>query len=272
MAAVAGCAAAQPAPRPDPTSTAPGQLPLAQVTAVAIDPADHKLQLAGDGGLYEWNSGRLAFGRGPVIELTAIIVIGPEHFLASGQPPASVDLPHPTGLIETTDGGLTWEPLSGGGRSEFTALTGGGAGILGYDGILQRSTDGGHTFTPLSIPAAPGTLAAAPEGAHVLATTPQGLLRSDDAGTSWSTVAGAPALRAVAWADATTTVGVDATGTVWTSGDTGGTWQQTAELDTAPQALAAATDGGDIRIDVAADDQVLESRDGGRSFTVVLQR
>lgn len=75
----------------------------------------------------------------------------------------------------------------------------------------------------------------------MLATTAQGLLRSTDAGDTWTPVQGAPLLHVVTWtADGSVAAGVDPGGTLWLSADGGGSWQQGAQLGAAPQAVAAA--------------------------------
>jgi photosystem II stability/assembly factor-like uncharacterized protein len=122
----------------------------------------------------------------------------------------------------------------------------------------------------LGFPAEPHTLAAAPDGGPVLATTAQGLLRSTDDGTTWAAVDGAPPLQVVTWADAGTAVGVDPAGSVWTSTDAAGTWRQTADLGAATRAVAAAAADGTIRVAVVTDAGLAESLDGGVTFTDLL--
>ncbi len=208
---------------------------------------------------------------GPVIDLMGFAVRGPGHFLASGHPGPDVDLPQPVGLIESTDGGRSWQALSRQGRSDFHALTVGEAGILGYDGTLVRSSDG-EEWEQLSIPAQPATLTAAPDGRSVLATTEQGLLRSSDAGATWLPVEGAPLLQVADWADDGTTVaGVDPSGQVWTSVDAAVSWQEGPSLGAPPQAIAATDDAGSSRILVVTTAALMESDDGGQSFDVVLE-
>ncbi len=104
---------------------------IGHVHAVAVDPADDALLLATHAGLFR---------------------------VADGQP-ACVDLPQPMGLIESTDGGSTWSPVSRQGRSDFHALTASSAGVLGYDGSLLRSSDG-RAWEQLAIPDEPHALAA----------------------------------------------------------------------------------------------------------------
>jgi photosystem II stability/assembly factor-like uncharacterized protein len=241
------------------------------VHGVAFHPADDALLLATHEGLVEVSDGGELTAVGPVIDLMGFAVAG-DRYLASGHPGLRVDLPQPVGLIESIDGGQTWAVLSRSGQSDFHALTASSGGILGWDGSLLRSTDG-LTWEQLDIPAEPHALTAAPDGAVVLATTQQGLLRSTDAGSSWSAVDGAPLLQVVDWAeDGTSAVGVDPAGTVWTSTDAAGTWQQGAQLGSAPHAVAAtSTDGGALRIAVVTDEALLESSDSGQTFIVVLE-
>jgi hypothetical protein len=264
-ALVAGCSSAESSSAADsPTSAAPA-LELTHVHGAAYDPGDGALLLATHHGLLAVADGVLT-PRGPVIDLMGFTVAGPDRYLASGHPGLHVDLPQPVGLMETTDGGRTWTPLSRQGQSDFHALTVSDTGVLGYDGTLIASPDR-EAWAPLAIPAEPHTLAAAPDGGQVLATTEQGLLRSTDDGATWVLDADAPLLQVVAWADGTTAVGVDPAGTLWTSVDAGDTWQPGAQLGSPPQAVAAAATGDGIRIAAVTADAVLESVDGGRTFT-----
>ena len=252
-----------------PSAAAPfveaGALPSAHVHGVAVDPGDGVLLLAAHEGLLEVgpDGGLNPPGRSSISWASPS---RPDHYLASGHPGLRTDLPNPVGLIESTDGGRTWTPVSRAGESDFHALTvlpDGGA--LGYDGALRRTTDG-TTWERLDIPAEPHTLASAPDSGTVLATTAQGLLRSTDRGGTWAAVAGAPALQVVAG----TAVGVDPAGVVWTSADATRTWQRTANLGAAPHAVAAAVAGGALRVAVVTDEGLAESVNGGATFTTLL--
>ena len=264
---VAGCSTTESAPAANSTAAAPSPLELSHVHAAAFDPDDGTLLLASHHGLLQVGDGTLT-PIGPVMDLMGFTVAGPGRYLASGHPGLHVDLPQPVGLIESTDGGRTWKPISRQGQSDFHALTVSAAGVLGYDGALVASPDG-RTWQQLQIPAEPHTLAAAPDGTQVLATTQEGLLRSTD-GASWAALDGAPLLQVVTWADeGRTAVGVDPAGTLWTSTDSGTSWGEGAELGSPPQAVAATTTDDGLRIAVVTGDSVLESDDGGRTFTDV---
>ena len=247
-------------------------VPLSHIHGVGIDPAGGTLVLATHEGLFEVGRDGAVARVGPVIDLMGFVVAGPGHFFASGHPGPGTDLPQPVGLLESTDGGKTWTPVSRQGLSDFHALTVGGAGIVGYDGQLWRSADG-EQWEQDAIPSAPATLAAAPEGTSVLATTAQGLLRTDDLDDGWSPVPGAPLLQVVDWtSDGAGLIGVTPSGTVWTSDDRGVTWQEGTALGSVPEAMDVSGTGETARVAVVTVDALLESRDHGQTFDVVVQR
>jgi hypothetical protein len=269
LVTLAGCAPSEPSSSTaGPAERAPS---LSHVHGLAFD-TDGGLLVATHVGLLKVGGGGDPSHVGPAIDLMGFTVAGPDRLLASGHPGPGVDLPEPVGLIESVDGGETWEPVSRQGQSDFHALTVGDAGIVGHDGSLVRSTDGVN-WQELQIPAQPAALAASPTGSDVLATTEQGLLHSPDGGSTWSPVAGVPVLQTVAWAeDGTTVVGVEPSGTVWTSADGAAAWRESADLGTAVQAVAvsAVADGGS-RMAVATDDALVVSEDGGRTFDALLE-
>ncbi|MGY1838670.1 MULTISPECIES: F510_1955 family glycosylhydrolase [unclassified Modestobacter] len=249
-----------------------GALPSAHVHGVAFAPGDDTFLLATHDGLLEVGADGRHTPIGPGIDLMGFAVTG-NRYLASGHPGPGVDLPEPVGLIESTDGGRSWEVLSRSGQSDFHALTAGDAGILGWDGTLVRSEDG-RAWEQLTIPDEPAALAAAPTGSTVLATTGRGLLRSADGGATWTDVPDAPLLQVVDWAeDGATVAGVDPAGTVWLSPDAGGTWERGERLGSPPGAVTVTTaGGGPPRVAVVTGDGLWDSTDGGRSFTAVQVR
>jgi photosystem II stability/assembly factor-like uncharacterized protein len=122
----------------------------------------------------------------------------------------------------------------------------------------------------LSIPAQPHGLASAPGGQVTLATTESGVLRSTDAGRTWDRAPEAPLLQVLAWGAGNTLVGVTPSGQVVVSTDAGDGWTIRGSLGAAPQAVAVAvatTEQGDLRILVATAQEVLESSDGGATFS-----
>ena len=263
---LAGCAGS-PAPASTPVAAEAETALLSHVHGVGFDPGDGDLLVATHDGLVAVDRGGGIDRVGPVIDLMGFVVDGPGRLLASGHPGADVDLPQPVGLIESTDGGRSWTPVSRQGESDFHALAVGGAGIVGYDGSLRRSRDG-EAWEVLQIPAEPASLAASPVGAEVLATTERGLLRSVDGGSSWSPVDSAPLLQVVAWGTGGATVaGVEPSGRVWTSADGGLTWQEGTDVGAPVQAVAVGpAEDGTAPIAVVTTGAVLLSEDGGQSL------
>ena len=253
-------------PSPDP-SVRPGAdpltLPSAHVHAIARDPGSSKLLVAAHDGLYVYD-GATPKRVGPVIDLMGFTVAGPGHYYASGHPGTATDLPQPVGLIESRDGGNTWTVLSRGGGSDFHALTTAGSTVVGFDGVL-RSTADGRTWREGNLDAQPRTLAGSRNGSTVLATTPEGLMHSIDAGLSWRWTEQAPLLLMVAFGDGDTVAGLTPDGQVHTSTDAGRTWRATELLAPDAQALHVSGEGEDLEI-VVVTGQSLMASTGGKPF------
>ena len=270
---ITGCSSADRGPAVGAATAMPAVgVPLSHIHGVGIDPAGGTLVLATHEGLFEVGRDGGVARVGPVIDLMGFVVAGPGHFFASGHPGPGTDLPQPVGLIESIDGGETWASVSRQGVSDFHGLTVGEAGILGYDGLLWRSDDG-EEWEQRAIPSAPAMLAASPSSTTVLATTAAGVLQSDAQGAAWSSVDGAPLLQLVDWTtDGAGLAGVAPSGTLWTSADRGTTWQEGPDLGSPPVAMDVSGAGVTTRIAVVTVDALLESRDNGQTFTVVLER
>jgi len=235
---------------------------------VARDPGDGKVYLATHEGLFRYDQGG-PVRVGPTVDFMGFSVAGPGHFYASGHPADGVDLPAPVGLMESQDAGKTWSVRSRGGESDFHALTSSSKGVLGFDGKLASSADG-KTWTPLAIGAEPGTLAAAPDGSRILATTASGALLSSDQGASWAPIPGAPQLLLVAWADKTTATGVTETGHLAVSTDAGTTWTIGAGRVDSVQAMCATRSGDNsLEVLIVTDTAIQRTTDSGASFSAL---
>ncbi|WP_016934945.1 F510_1955 family glycosylhydrolase [Rhodococcus sp. R1101] len=77
-------------------------------------------------------------------------VPGTDRLFASGHPGPSSSAPNPLGLIDSTDGGHIWTPKSLVGEVDFHALATDGEVLVGFDGTtgLLVSTDAGVTWSP----------------------------------------------------------------------------------------------------------------------------
>ena len=108
--------------------------------------------------------------------------------------------------------------------------------------------------------------AVSPDDPDVLvASTPNGLVRSTDGGRNWTPAS--PAGQGYGYLDWAPTglFGVAADGSVALSQDSGATWQSRGTIGGAPEALLAERD---LPVAAATDHGIVESRDGGTTWTV----
>ncbi|RJT96652.1 exo-alpha-sialidase [Arthrobacter frigidicola] len=232
---------------------------------MSIDPATNRILLATHDGLFDVSQAP-AVQVGPTIDLMGFTTGADGTLYASGHPSPGTDLPNPVGLIESTDAGQSWRPLSRQGESDFHALAATSSGLVGHDGELLTSTDK-TKWEPSAADIPAHHLAGSTTSDVVLATTEDGLQRSADSGRTWSPVPGAPllALTAFAGSDA---VGIAADGQVHTSIDGGLTWRERGTIDNQPAAIAATrTSDGTLRVWAATDSGVQVSSDNGLTFT-----
>lgn len=241
---------------------------LEHVHGLGVDPGDGTLYAGTHYGLFRLPEG----GRGArvadrVQDFMGFTVAGPRHFLASGHPGAGQDGPSSVGLIESTDGGESWQQVSLAGEADFHALEYRHDRVYGVNamtGEFMVSADLRTWDTRTRLPMA--DFAVSPDDTDVvLATTEEGVARSDDGGRTFALVQGAPLLLLLSWADDGLLVGVGPEGNVAVSADQGATWEARATLDGYPEAMAAVTED---EIYVAVAGSVLESTDGAREFTV----
>lgn len=241
---------------------------LEHVHGLGVDPADGTLYAGTHFGLFrlpEQGAGTRVADR--VQDYMGFTVAGPGQFLASGHPGEGDDGPSALGLIESTDGGQTWQSLSLAGEADFHALEARHGLVYGFNGLTSTFMVSQDKLTWESRGTVPmADFAVSPDDQDViLATTEQGLARSDDGGRSFGPVDGAPPLVLVSWADDGTIVGVTPEGSVHVSSDEAATWVSPGTLGADPGALYA-RDGDEIY--AAAGGVVLSSTDGGREFTV----
>jgi hypothetical protein len=190
---------------------------------------------------------------------------------ASGHPgpttPSSFGNPN-LGLITSTDL-ETWTNVSLTGQTDFHGLTVATSDdrapeVFGYDassGVLQRSRDGGSTWSPGAQLSARDILALDDQ---LYATTSDGLAISSDDGVTFTVDAAAPALYVVAADQSGTIAGVDTTGTIWTRAP-GQDWTHGHTIEGVPQAFTV--DGS--RIFVADDRGIAYTDDAGKSWIVL---
>lgn len=186
-----------------------------------------------------------------------------DTWIASGHPAEGSD-GHPNlGLLVSQDGGVSFAQRSADGI-DFHRLTTSGDRILGIssaDGALLRSDDAGRTWTNLGGTSLFDVVVDPSDPQVVVGSSEQGVVRSTDGGRTFSAQASPPVLGPLAWSGEL--IGVDVAGTVMASSDAGASWTSRGTLPAVP--VAVAVDGP--RIAALVGDRLLESADGGRTFT-----
>ena len=238
--------------------------PAGHIHGMSVDPATNRVLLATHDGLYDVSASP-ALKIGPNIDLMGFTTAGNGAFYASGHPGPGSGLPNPVGLIRSTDQGRTWEPVSRQGESDFHALAATQSRLVGYDGELLASADG-KAWEAVEQGFGPYNLAGTPRGSVVLATTEEGLRRSSDQGVTWSTVPDAPLLLLTALSEESA-AGIAPDGRVYTSSDSGVTWQEQGSVPGQPAAIATQALDSTQRIWVATEEGVQVSNDSGQTFT-----
>jgi len=247
----------------------PDQIGLAHVHGLGVDPADGTLFAASHHGLFEvTGQGDPKQVAGRTQDFMGFTVVGPNHFLGSGHPGLGDDEQPPhLGLIESTDAGNTWEPLSLTGEADFHSMEAKHDQVYGFDSQTGRImvTDDTKTWDDrAALPLA--DFAVSPDDAdEILATTEQGVQRSTDGAKNFSPVEGSPTLFFIDWASTDRLVGVAPDGVVHVSDDGGESWSEAGSVSGEPQAILAY---GDADVYVATDQAIHRSTDGGATFSV----
>ncbi|WP_454853672.1 F510_1955 family glycosylhydrolase [Promicromonospora soli] len=241
---------------------------MEHIHGIGVDPGDGTVYAGTHYGLFRIADGA-ATRVSEVQDYMGFTVAGPGHFLASGHPGEGQDGPSSVGLIESTDGGETWETLSLSGEADFHALEFRHDRVYGLNsmtGQLLTSSDK-QSWEELS-QAEVADFAVSPEGPdELVATTEQGLTRSADGGATFEIVESAPVMVFVSWADDGALAGVTPDGVVYTALEPDGEWTEGASLGGQPEALTIASG---TQIYAAANGAVLASGDGGATFSPLL--
>lgn len=239
------------------------------VHGLNVDPETGQLLVATHNGLFTVEDDSVE-QIGPVMDLMGFAAGQEGRYYASGHPGPDVDLPNPMGLIESNDGGKTWQQLSRQGESDFHAMTVSEEGIIGFDGALRISADG-QEWTEVPDQIKPANLAALPDSKVVLGTTEEGVQRSEDGGHTWTLPENAPVLLMTAFADSETAVGVTPDGQVHISRDAGISWEATGGTAAEPGAVAAAPAGEETQIWIATSEGLQFSEDSGANFSTLVE-
>ncbi|MEV4471274.1 F510_1955 family glycosylhydrolase [Nonomuraea sp. NPDC049504] len=256
----------------EPGGTAHADPGIGHVHGLGVDPADGALYVAGHYGLFKVTSPtaatRVADRNQDHMGFT---IMGPKTFLASGHPSAedvSPGRPPHLGLIKSTDSGLTWKTLSEDGSADFHSIQPAGDNLYAYDSQTSkvwRSIDGGATWTKGTEEKVIDLGASAEHTSRIYATTPDGLKVSEDGGLNYTDLSKAPLLSHIDVLPGEVIVGAGADGQIHLSQNSGKTWSATGKL---PAQAAAFTAVNRQHLLAALEDgTVLESKDGGKTFT-----
>jgi len=244
----------------------PAPVSIDHVHGLGVNPTDGVLYAAAHNGVFrlpaDGPASRVGDGQQDTMGFT---VTGPNHFLASGHPSHEEGGPPHLGLIESTDGGVTWKTLSLQGGADFHALRYRHDTVYGYNstnGALMVSRDGASWESRATIalrdfavsPSSPETL---------LATTQTGLVSSTDGGRTWAGAGGPPVLL-LDWEPEGRLWALTAAGEVLRSADAGTTWTSTGRIAGAPTAFAAT--GDDLYVSVN-ERGIFHSSDAGTTWT-----
>lgn len=235
---------------------------------LGIDPGDRSLYAATHYGLFRVPATGAARRVGDTFQDTmGFTVVRLQHFLGSGHPDVQDrGLPPLLGLIESTDAGRAWEPISLLGEADFHALSFRHGTVYAYDATSgrfmvspdRRSWDVRSQLSDLLSFAVDPT---SPD--HALATTSSGVIESRDGGRTWNPVS-APPLALLSWAEDGTLAAAGGDAGVYVSADGGVTWSKVGKLPQLAEALLAA-DGQNLVAAVRALG-IYQSIDGGRTW------
>jgi hypothetical protein len=246
------------------------------VHGLGVNPADGALFIATHTGLYKVDEGeRKAERVGDRYQDTmGFTIVGPNRFLGSGHPDLNdareQNLPPLLGLIESTDRGESWEPISLLGEADFHVLRFAGERVYGYDASNDRllvSGDRGRSWNQLEKPGPLVDLAVDPadERRIVVASAgglEEGLFESREGGDSWKRVSEAVGL--LAWPGRLYLIAGG--GQVFASQDGGRRLEQQGEIGGQPAALVA--EGPTELYAALHDGTIKRSTDGGASWVV----
>lgn len=257
----------------DPVAADPGPI---HVHGLGINPVDRSLFIATHTGLWRTAPGETRAERvgDNQQDTMGFTIIGKGRFLGSGHPDQQQyrdeGLPPLLGLIESTDGGQSWEPISLLGEADFHVLRSKGNRIYGFDATNERlmfSRDAGRTWTERRPPAPLFDMAVNPSNlSHLIASSEAGLWTSANEGRTWARAGRPERTGLLAWPRAGKLYVVLPFGLVQTSSDGGRRWTDRGDVGGEPAALLAHTPR---ELYVALHDgTVKRSVDGGRTWAI----
>lgn len=275
--AVAGCSSTESSSGAEPSEASSAEAHvMGHVHGLGVDPADDTLYVASHFGVFRVEDGEPVRVADRWMDAMGFVVVGENHFLGSGHPDPDENLPPSLGLVESTDAGETWEPVSLLGEADLHSIAPAGERIYAYDSASQSllvSEDRQRWDLIAQLLALRDIAADERDPDTVYATTSKGeLVRSTD-GAEPSPVYGAPKmLSAIDFEPEGPLVGVTYDGTVMVSPSPDGQdgesqWQEAGNLEGVVEAL----DANPGRWHAATSTGIYESTDNGATWEVVLE-
>lgn len=214
------------------------------VHGLGIDPADDSLYVATHFGTFRVPDEGRAVRIGESYQDTmGFTVAAPGRFLGSGHPDVAgmrTGQPGLLGLIESTDGGASWQSLSLSGDVDFHALAFAHDRVYGWDSTGGRFmvSDDMETWATRATVDLFAFAVDPDDPSHIVGASPEGLLQSTDDGATWSPLEGPPVVT-LSWDDAAGLWGITDDGSSYRSEDGGAAWEPAGRLPGQPQALLA---------------------------------
>lgn len=254
----------------DPVVEDPGPV---HVHGLGINPKDGALFIATHTGLFRAGADEQRARRvGERYQDTmGFAVVGPDRFIGSGHPDGRDRLPPFLGLIQSTDAGRTWEPISLLGKSDFHVLETSGRMVYGFGSDFESrrmqflvSSDRGRAWDEREFPEPLISLAVHPDAAGTFIASGEGALyKSTAAGGRFTRLRGPAGL--LAWTDDGTISVVRANGAVHASEDGGRSWREVGQVGGQP---AAYENAGNQLLVALHDGTVKSSTDDGKTWTI----
>lgn len=242
------------------------------VHGLGVNPRDGALMIATHTGLFRAKAGQPRAVRvGDRFQDTmGFTVVGPDRFLGSGHPDGRDNLPPFLGLIESRDGGESWNPISLRGKADFHVLEAVGEVVYGFgsdfetrEPLFLTSNDRGRTWDERRVPEALISLAVHPrEPQRLIASGERAIYESRDGGRKWEQRGSDSGF--VVWHEPTRLVLITSGGEVKFGRDAT-KWEQIGDLGGRPAAFEAEADGLYAALH---DGTIKRSTDRGQSWSV----
>jgi hypothetical protein len=242
---------------------------VVHIHGLGVNPSDGALYIATHTGM--WRISRGGTKPQPIgkshQDTMGFTIVGPNHFLGSGHPD-NFNQPPLLGLIESTDRGVSWKPISLLGEADFHILRALGRRVYGYDvshGRLLVSHDSGKSWAKLRLPEPIIDLVVnSSQPRRLFASTDRAVITSSDEGRTWKAVASGSGL--LAWPTSQRMYLVDDRGSVHVTVNAGSAWKKVGRVGGQPAAFLAISP---VDLYVALHDGTIKrSRDGGMTWNI----